>query len=131
MGVALKIKDELSTGEIISEGIVNFPAEKTTVQALIEARVTQEVEKYNAKMNGKFNGLVQPCDTEKLLNGYSLKEGKEVNAEQQRKAAIAAFKKNGFFMLVNDKQVTELEEVILVTPKTVVSFIKLVPLIGG
>ena len=131
MGVALKIKDELSTGEIISEGLVNFPAEKITVQALIEARVTQEVEKYNAKMSGEFKGLVQPCDTEKLLNGYSLKEGKEVNAEQQRKAAITAFKKNGFFMLVNDKQVTELEEVILVTPKTVVSFIKLVPLVGG
>ena len=131
MNVALKIKDETSSGDVISESIVRFPAERITVQELIETRVSQEVETYNATTNGEFTGLVQPSESETMLNGFRLAQGKQVDVEQQKKIAIRAFQSSGFFLLVNNRQVTELDDVVLITPNTTVIFLKLVPLVGG
>ena len=50
---------------------------------------------------------------------------------QHKQAALAAFQANAFFLLINDRQVTALEQNILITPNTKVAFVKLVPLIGG
>ena len=131
MNVALKIQDETSSGKVISEGIVRFPAERITVQELIEARVSQEVESYNVTMSGKFTGLVQPSESETMLNGFRLTQGKQVDVERQKKIAINAFQSSGFFLLVNNRQVTELDDVVIITPNTTVSFLKLIPLVGG
>lgn len=131
MNVSLKIKDETSDGHVISESVVHFPAERITVKELIEVRVTQEVEIYNKTRSGEFSGLVQPCESEAILNGYRLVSGQVVDVEKQRQTAIQSFQSNSFFLLVNDKQLTELDDVILITPKTVVGFLKLVPLVGG
>lgn len=131
MGIMLKIKDETSTGKLISESFVEFPIECITVKNLIEARVTQEVDNYNAEAGGEFAGLVQPTESEQMLNGFRLKQGLLVDIEKQKQAAIRAFKSSGFFLLVNDQQITELEDEIVITPSTVVVFLKLVPLVGG
>ena len=37
----------------------------------------------------------------------------------------------GFFILVDDHQVDNLEEKLTITPETQITFIKLVPLVGG
>jgi hypothetical protein len=131
MSVALRIKDETPTGDVISESIVQFPVERITVQELIEARVSQEVEAYNDSKDGEFMGLIQPTESEAMLNGYRLVQGKQIDVENQKQVAVRAFQSNGFFLLVNDQQLTELDNVILITPNTVVGFLKLVPLVGG
>lgn len=131
MNLAIVIKDETSTGKIISEQILRFPADRITVQQLIEQRVESEVEKYNADNAKAFWGLIQPKDSEQELNGYKRKDRNPVNVSDQKESAIKAFQDNGFFLLVNDKQLTELDDEILITPKTSVVFIKLVPLVGG
>ena len=131
MNIALKIKDETSSGDVISESIVRFPAERITVQELIEARVSQEVETYNTTMSGEFTGLVQPSESETMLNGFRLAQGMQVDIESQKRIAIRAFQSGGFFLLVNNRQITELDDVILITPNTTISFLKLVPLVGG
>jgi hypothetical protein len=131
MSVAVLIKDETSTGKIIGEQILRFPAERITVKQIIEQRIESEVEKYNANNAQAFWGLIQPNDSEQELNGFKIKKRKSVDAETQKQLAIQAFQSNGFFLLVNDKQLTELDDEILITPKTSVLFIKLVPLIGG
>jgi glutaredoxin 2 len=131
MNVALKIKDETAQGQVVSEAILIFPSERITIQELIESRVSQEVDAYNKKAGGEFKGFVQPSESEKILNGFKLTKGRQLNFEKQKNTAITAFKSNNFFLLVNDKQVTEVDEVIFITPKTLVVFLKLVPLIGG
>ena len=131
MGIMLKIKDETSSGKLISESYVEFPIECITVKNLIEARVTQEVKKYNAEAGGDFSGLVQPTESEQLLNGFRLQKGSLVDEDKQKQAAIRAFNSSGFFLLVNDRQVSELDDEIVITPSTVVVFLKLVPLVGG
>ena len=131
MSVALEIRDEKTNGDLISESVLQFPADRVSVRQLIETRVRTEVEKYNASSRVRFLGLIQPNDSENVLNGFKVKKNKAVNGEKQVLAAINAFEGNGFFLLVNDKQLCDLEEVFIITPNTSVVFLKLIPLVGG
>lgn len=131
MTIALKIRDETATGELVSETVLHFPAEQISVRDLICQRVKEEVEKYNKSLTGRFMGLIQPTDSEAELNGFKLKKNRPVNVERQQQTALEAFDRNGFFLLVNDTQVTDLEHTFIITPNTQVGFIKLVPLVGG
>ena len=45
--------------------------------------------------------------------------------------ALDAFQRNGFFVLVDDRQVEGLDEEIEIRLNTTISFVKLVPLVGG
>ncbi len=108
-----------------------LPNERITVRELIRARVYNEVEAYNRDRSEYFKGLVQPSDTEMTLNGYRMHERKQVDPEKQYKLAVESFERNGFILLVDDKQVDDLEQVIEISPTTNVTFIKLVPLVGG
>lgn len=131
MPITLTLTDAALTGKVLSEVSVHFIDEKVTVAELITKRVYAEVEKYNATLPEYFKGLVQPRDAESVLNGYKLKSRRKVDAEQQSYLALDAFQKNGFFILVNDKQVSTLEEEIILTKDTTISFVKLTPLVGG
>ena len=75
--------------------------------------------------------LVQPTDAEKTLNGFKLRTPREIDWKKQYESACEAFSRNGFFVLVGDYQAETLEEEITVSPGTVISFVKLVPLVGG
>ncbi|MFN2152718.1 MAG: hypothetical protein ACK2T5_14035 [Anaerolineales bacterium] len=56
---------------------------------------------------------------------------REINWEEQYESAVQAFQQNGFLILVNDQQITELDDVFEILPETSVTFLKLVPLVGG
>lgn len=127
----LTITDETFSGTVTNEINIEFEQVEITLKDLIEQRVSQEVEKYNNRVTQKFNGLIQPTEKENLLNAASKKEFRIIDGEQQVYIALDAFQKNGFFVLVDDKQVESLEEQIQLRPKMKVSFIKLVPLVGG
>lgn len=132
MNVAtLKIKDETSGGEILNEISVSLKSSTVTIREIIEARVEHEVNVYNQKLPEYFQGLVQPTNAEKTLNGYKMRERKKVDPEKQVYIALDAFQKNGYFVLVDDKQAESLEQEVTVKPQTVVSFVKLTPLVGG
>ncbi len=102
-----------------------------TVRELIRERVFAEVKAYNEKSPEYFRGLVQPTDAEAVLNGYKLKKRRQLSWENQYKCAVSAFKNNGFLILVDDRQVDDLEDKIVITNQTRVGFIKLTPLVGG
>lgn len=125
------IKDESMTGKLLHQLTVEVEAETITVKDLIRARVFQEVEAYNTKKPGVFNGLVQPEEAESVLNGYRLRKKRKIDAEQQYYVALDAFQKNGFFVLVDDFQIGDLEEPIIFSDDTSVSFVRLTPLVGG
>lgn len=128
---SLLVKDESATGEVLNEVKLTFKDEKVSLQEIITHRVEQEVETYNKKLPSIFHGLVQPSEAEKSLNGYKMKKNVKVDSEKQVLTALAAFKANGFFVLVDDNQAEKLDELVMVKPSTVVSFVKLTPLVGG
>jgi len=127
----ITIKDESMTGKLLHQLIVEVEAEAITVKELIRARVFQEVEAYNAKKPAVFNGLVQPEEAEAVLNGYRLRKKRKIDAEQQYYIALDAFQKNGFFVLVDNFQIGDLEDPIIFSDDTSVSFVRLTPLVGG
>jgi len=75
--------------------------------------------------------LVQPTDSEIELNGYRLREPRRLDWEKQADTAVKAFAKNGFFVNVDGRQVDSLDEDVTITADTDVSFVRLVPLVGG
>jgi hypothetical protein len=131
MNTTLTIKDETNNGKVINEINISVKQSSVTIRDIIEARVQFEVDRYNEKLPEFFQGLVQPTQAEKALNGFKMKERKKIDFEKQFYIALDAFQRNGYFVLVDNKQSDSLEQVVAITPITVVSFIKLTPLVGG
>ena len=105
--------------------------ERLPLREVIRRRVFQEVAEYNAASGEVFRGLVQPTDAERLLNGYRVKQGRRLDPEQQCRAALEAFGRNGFLVLVGDRQIEDLDTEIELLAGVEVAFLKLVPLVGG
>jgi hypothetical protein len=101
------------------------------VRELLRARIYQEVQDYNLKEPEYFRGLVEPSEAERTLNGFKLRAKRKIDWQEQFRHACEAFERNGFFVLVGDRQATSLDEEFEVKVDTEVSFVKLVPLIGG
>ena len=131
MAETLIIRDETLGGESLREWTLAVTAERMTVQELIRSRVYQEVQEYNAKRGQVFQGLVQPEEAEKALNGWKLKKPRQLDWKSQFARAIEAFDANQVLILVNDRQVESLDEEFVVEPQTCVTFLPLTPLVGG
>lgn len=129
----LKIRDETiaSIGKAEQTFTVAVTGETITVRDLIYHRVTQEVEQVNQKRPEYFRMLVQPSEAERTLNGYKLTRPRAIDAQAQYKKALEAFEGNGFVILVGDHQAESLDEKIVLQPETSITFLKLVPLVGG
>lgn len=131
MASTLTLYDETLSGERTPACTLDFLSERVTVRELIRRRVHQEVQDYNLRFPELFQGLVQPTDAERTLNGYRLRTPRRIDWERQAERALEAFERNGFMVLVDDRQAESLDEEIVVRLDTVVSFLKLVPLVGG
>ncbi|MEV6106400.1 hypothetical protein AB0M28_17000 [Streptomyces sp. NPDC051940] len=123
--------DETTAGTRGDAWALDIAEERLTLRELIRRRVFQEVAEYNARTPEFFRGLVQPTDAERTLNGYALRERRRIDPEKQYGLAVAAFGRNGFLVLVGDRQIEELDEEIELPLGTEVTFLKLVPLVGG
>ena len=133
MLATLTIRDETTFGFDKNPYVftLDLEAERVTARELVRERVRREVEDYNARRPEYFRGLVQPSDAERTLNGFRVRERRQLDWEEQYEKALAAFERNGFVLLVDDRQVEDLEQVIELGPRTSVTFLKLVPLVGG
>jgi hypothetical protein len=134
MPTTLTIRDEttFSFGNDCDQGYTfDVLTERVTLRELIRTRVYREVRDYNLRQPEFFRGLVQPTEAERTLNGFKVRPGRRINPERQFERAIESFYRNGFLILVNDRQLVDLEEKIDIQPDTTVVFLKLVPLVGG
>lgn len=127
----LLIKDETFTGDILNKIEIEVANELITVKDIIAGRVTAEVNRYNNKSTEYFQGLIQPSNTEKTLNGYKLKKKRTIDAEKQVYIALDSFQNNGYFVLIDNIQAESLDQEVLLAKDTNVSFVKLTPLVGG
>ena len=131
MAATLTIHDETTSGRRTNTFTLDCLTENLTVRELIRARIYQEVQDYNLKEPEYFRGLVEPTNAERVLNGFKLKAKRKINWEEQYQRALEAFERNGFFVLVGDRQAESLDQQFEVKVDTEVSFVKLVPLVGG
>jgi glutaredoxin 2 len=125
------ISDELLNGTVTNQFEIQLEADHLTVAELITKRVTIEIENYNKRLPAYFNGLVEPKEAERTLNGFKLKAKQLIDVEKQVYIALNAFQKNGFFVLVDNEQLEELDQVVMLKSTSKIAFVKLTPLIGG
>jgi hypothetical protein len=131
MPATLTIHDESTSGHKTNTFTLDCLTERMTVRELIRARIYQEVQDYNQNQPEYFRGLVEPTEAERTLNGYKLRKRRNIDWQEQYDRALEAFDRNGFFVLVGDKQADRLDDEFEVKADTEVSFVKLVPLVGG
>lgn len=124
-------RDETATGRALEEFSLPDLPDRISARELVRLRVREEVARHNAAPSHHFRGLIKPTDAEAELNGYRMRTARRLDWERQADAAEAAFARNGFLLLVGDRQIEDLGEVIDLTADPVVSFVKLVPLVGG
>ncbi|ALG66536.1 hypothetical protein [Beggiatoa leptomitoformis] len=110
---------------------LDIASNHVTLRELIRLRIYQEVTQYNTVSATHFQGLVQPTAIEKQLNGEEKSKRTPVDWQKQYALALEAFQHNGFIILINQEQITDLDAEITLYPDTQVSFLKLVPLVGG
>jgi hypothetical protein len=127
MDAALRIVDESPAGAILHELILRVPAPRITLRALIEQRVREEVARWNA--GGERPRLFEPTGAEAELNAPPRR--RVVVADTHTARALAAFEAGRILVLADARQITSLDDEIAIGPDTVVSFIKLMPLVGG
>ena len=99
------------------EGSIAISQSKVTVRELIEKYVTS---------NDGFVEplLVRPTEEELALNMQS-------QTERNIARALKAFRNNGFVLLVDDRQIDDLDDEVELDRHSVVTFLRLTPLVGG
>lgn len=107
----VSVVDETTAGERRTAWCMEIFEERLTLRELIRRRVFQEVAEHNARQGnagdgGEFRGLVLPS-----------KAGR-VDAQAQYERAVEAFDRNGFVVLVGDRQVEELDELVCLRQRT-------------
>jgi hypothetical protein len=131
MTATIHVLDESLAGERSNRRALVLPGEDVSVRELIRERVYQEVQDFNLARSGVFRGLVQPAGAEPSGAGHVVSGGREVDWRQQFALACDAFERKRLLVLIGDRQALELDERFTVAPGTEVSFVRLVPLVGG
>ena len=134
MTVGLKIIDEAPGAQRRFVREMRLVSERITVRELMQRRIEEEAAEINAGRT-EPRPLVIPAMWEQHLNGGKKATGtssrKRVDAGEQLTAAIEAFVKGRIVVIVGDRQVSDLDAPLTVAPDTEVTFLKLVPLVGG
>jgi hypothetical protein len=131
MPATITITDERPASREKNSFTLDFLESDITAREFIRRRIYEEVLEYNTKELEVYNGLVEPSDSERALNGVKPKTRRKIDWETQYDRALEAFDKNGFIMLWNDRQVETLDENLELREGSVATFLKLVPLVGG
>ncbi|MGJ5204810.1 hypothetical protein [Bradyrhizobium sp. HKCCYLR20261] len=130
-----------------------LPRQRITARDLIRCRIEADVALHNTAESARIEAriaaadddfasawLVKPGEVEQTLNGPrgaygpgvpARKSPVVVRSEPLVATALAAFARSGFFMIFDGRQIEDLDEVLTVEPDSAVTFLRLVPLVGG
>jgi hypothetical protein len=133
MSTTLTIKDESIYSSFGDRHVfkLSLKTDRLTVRELIRTRVEREVAEYNTRQSDKLYGLLQAREAERAHNNSHPRKFQPLNWQEQFDKAVRAFQRNGFIILVDERQVESLDTWIEVKPETEVTFLKLVALVGG
>ena len=78
-----------------------------------------------------FDETLPGTKTKRLTLDCLMKKPRPLDWEAQFAIALDSFGRNGFIVLVNDRQAESLDEAFVVAADAEVSFVRLTPLVGG
>jgi hypothetical protein len=123
--------DESGFGHRTNELHLDLLEEALPLRELLRRRIYQEVSEHNARLQRPFQGLILPSDTETTLNGVRERKPRKLSWERQYRKALEAFERRAFLVLVDEVQVVDLDQAIDLRSNPQLTFLKLVPLVGG
>ena len=134
MSTTLKIRDETTFslgGDDDRDFTLDVADERITVRDLIRARVYREVRDYNLDQPEYFHGLIQPSDAERSLNGFKMRRRRRIDPESSSSWPRDRSTPTGSSCWSMTGRWTSSRMEIEIRPDTTVTFLKLVPLVGG
>ena len=132
MAATLTFTDETANGTKLRSFTLESLSEEMSAREIIRARIYQEVQDYNLNQPEYFHraGRAHRCRTHRQWpqdqGTPQGRLGKTISA-----GLTPLSSRNGFFMLVDDRQAENLDQRFVVKVDTEVTFVKLVPLVGG
>ncbi len=126
---SVTVRDENLPRSEIVEVLLKLTAHRLTARDLISERVRAECDQRFLDRSGRLARLIQPGTKEEALNGAASAE--KVDPEREISRALSVFESNGFVLLVDDRQVEALDDEFEIKDGSVVTFLKLTPLVGG
>src|SRR5438552_17871164 len=87
-----------------------FEGPKISLRALLRERVRREVESFNLHHPEVYQGLVQPEESELILNGYQVKRMHTLDPEREYQNALQSYASNGFLVFAAGRQIESLDE---------------------
>jgi hypothetical protein len=127
MSLTLTVCEKSPGGPPPEEYSIELKDERLTVRELIQNIVFQQIYNLNTEMR---NSKTAPRE-EQMLNKRKPAPGNTIDWVPKYEHALKAFESNQVLLLLDDVQVEELDEVVALTPHTRVTFLKLIPLVGG
>ena len=129
---SVKVQDENLPRTEVVEILLKLSSAQLTARDLISERVLAECDRLLVDSKGALAPfLIKPTEDEIALNGVRSVRNNPMDPENRVKTALEAFETNGFILLVDDIQIESLDQEIKMTPTSVVTFLKLTPLVGG
>lgn len=126
----ITVRDENLHRNDVTEMLLEMTRAKLTARDLIAERVRAECDKrLTDRMGNLAARLVGRDPKERALNktpAYAVED-----TDRRVSAALDAFKANGFVLLLDDRQIETLDEEVVIGPESVVTFLRLTPLVGG
>jgi hypothetical protein len=117
----------LPTGQRLSHVRLALPAARLAVRELIAHKVRQEVEECLTQQRPGLSG--EYLSPEELLGAMASATPGAVGEEIVR--AQQAFAARAYMLVVDNRRVWGLEDILTLGPATQVEFIKILPLVGG
>lgn len=122
MGIAIRVIDDVVGLRARSVTELQV-AEQTSLRELLRQRISAMPP---AGVNEK--GLLTGLASSNARRGSGQRPSDEAAL---MRAATEAFKNNRLIVIVGDRQIADLDEPVTLAPETEITFLKLVPLVGG
>lgn len=129
------------TEETTGKGSRNFEQitvpERITVRQLICLYIDHQIEQQKELNDQTPPSFFIPSPEEQQLNEGKSKERSlggaktTLNAAKLKERALGAFSQNLILLLVDNQQADDLEQEVLISPRSTITFLRLSPLVGG
>ncbi|MCQ4162841.1 hypothetical protein NON00_23345 [Roseomonas sp. GC11] len=117
----LIIQDQVMARPPQSSGVLHWrKGVPLTLSALIRERVLMEMDR-----------AVDATGVRPLVERGATSTDDAAGRERAVTLALDGFRRNAFFVIVDDRQVTDLDATLLLKPDTAITFVRLLPLVSG
>ena len=128
MSFPIVIREKSASDAITVVFSASFPFEKISVRDLITEKVKQEITQRQTQSK------ITLTEKERKLNakqGHIEVSGRQLDLDSEIQKALDGFRRNAFFVIIDGEQYTDLERELIWHKKLEVTFLRLIPLVGG